>query len=372
MKTLLILLIFIALTFSENTKHVFWYKCIQNNYKITDSANGFGPNIQGDVIKHEGKALTASILYDSETSIWLGNSVQGPSGRSFVIWYMDLCGLKLSEGAKLKSAKFRGEYKDNFMGDPLCIAGPIYPRVGVVKMQGHFDDLGVTPSNHPDNATWADLLNPLSGCMGYDKSGCMVANNFEAQEIKNILAPYGNNGKGSKPLEGKFFEMDITTQVQFILDHEEQHGIASVVTPGDGSTGKISLYAYEDGFISGATSDPWTQDGNTTHLLLEIENGTLIPKDQNASEKVSIVSNKLSLAVQPNPFNASTQIVYNCGNGIKGTLTLYSIDGKISFSKKIQGTGSHTLNATNLSNGVYVCRLDTKEGQLTERLLSRK
>ncbi|MBL8027470.1 MAG: T9SS type A sorting domain-containing protein, partial [Fibrobacteres bacterium] len=107
-------------------------------------------------------------------------------------------------------------------------------------------------------------------------------------------------------------------------------------------------------------------------LLLEIENGTLIPKDQNASEKVGIVSNKLSLAVQPNPFNASTQIVYNCGNGSKGTIKLFSINGTLSFSKDIQGNGSYTLKAVNLSNGVYICRLSTKEGQLTERLLLRK
>ncbi|MBL8025277.1 MAG: hypothetical protein JNL74_02640, partial [Fibrobacteres bacterium] len=306
MKTLLILLTFITLTYSENTKHVFWYKCIQNNYRISDSANGFGPNIQGDVIKHEGKAFTVTTkLGIQEPLFTLGNGLDNAQARSSVFWYKDLCELKFSPGSTLKSAKFRGEYRDNWMGNAFCNTGPLRPRVGVVNIKGHLDALWATPSTHPDNAVWSDPLNPLSGSMGYDKSG----DNFKAQEIKNILAPYGTDPKGSKPLEGKFFEMDITKQVQFILNNDGQLGIAAVVNMGDGSTGKINLYAFEDCpkySIPAATSDPWTQDGNTTHLLLEIENGTLIPKDQNASEKVSIVSNKLSLAVQPNPFNAST------------------------------------------------------------------
>ncbi|MBL8027468.1 MAG: hypothetical protein JNL74_13695, partial [Fibrobacteres bacterium] len=205
MKTLLILLTFIALTFSANTKHVFWYKCIEKNYSLSDSAGGKGPNIQGEIVRHDGKALSATIrgsAGNQDPIITLGNGLDNAQARCFVIWYKDLCDLKLTEGAVLKSAKFRGEFRDDWSSSSFASAGPLKPRVGVVNVQRHFDMLNVNEYTHPDNAIWMDPLNPLSGSMGYSESG----QQFMAEEYQNFNAPASSNGT-TFPLDGLFFEM---------------------------------------------------------------------------------------------------------------------------------------------------------------------
>ena len=208
----------------QNTKHVFWYKCIQNNYNITDPA---GPNIQGNVLKYEGKVLTSTVRGSAgnvEPTITLGNGLDNAQARSFVFWYKDLCGKILLNGGKLLSAKFRGEYRDNWGGNAFCNAGPINARVGVVNVQGHLTALGVTPENHPDDAVWSDPLNPLSGSMGLTTSG----ESFAAEEVKSITCLPGNNGQGAKPLEGLFFEMDVTNQVRYILNNPKVAGSENI------------------------------------------------------------------------------------------------------------------------------------------------
>ncbi|MBL8025276.1 MAG: T9SS type A sorting domain-containing protein [Fibrobacteres bacterium] len=368
MYSLLFILTIAVMAFTENTKHVFWYKCIDNNYNLADQT---GPNIGGEIVKHQGKVLSATIrgsAGNQDPTITLGNGLDNAQARSFVIWYKDLCDFKLTEGATLKSAKFRGEYRDLWTGSAFQSAGPVKPRVGVVNMNGHFSALRVTPEDLPDDAVWADPLNPLSGSMGFEMSD----ESFMAEEHKSFNTPSGANGSGLRPLEGIFFEMDITVQTRYILDNHGQLGIAAVVTAGDGSTGKCNLYAYEKFVPNIFSTNPWTKDGNTAHLVLEIENGTLIPKEQNSSEKLHIRTNELKLSSYPNPFNAATQIIYNCGKANSGMLKIYSIDGKVALRQEVRGTGVFFYKATNLSNGVYLCLLSTEDGELSKRLFLRK
>ncbi|MBL8027094.1 MAG: T9SS type A sorting domain-containing protein [Fibrobacteres bacterium] len=350
-----------------NTKHVFWYKATSAAapYNMADAT---GPNLQGVTDVHGGKALTATIrgsAGNQDPLITLGNGLDNAQARSFVIWYDDLCKLSLTSGATLTSAKFRGEYRDNWMGNAFCNAGPLKPRVGVVKIQGHFDALGVTAASHPDNAVWADPLNPLSGSMGYEMSG----EAFQAEQTLNMTALAGANGSGSKPLEGLFFEMDVTTQVRHILNQTVKSplGIAAVITAGDGSTGKINLYGMEDGVIAGATSDPWTKDGNTCHLVLEVAGGTLAPI---AAEVAPVSASKTaSISVNPSPCNAVTTISYNTGLAKSGSVKIFNIEGKLVHSAKVSGQNSFVWNAKNLTKGLYVCRIEAGKNIVSRNII---
>lgn len=260
---------------SAQTKHVFWYKATMDTipYKLSDVN---GPNLQGVTDVHPGKALTATIrgsAGNQDPVITLGNGLDNAQARSAVIWYADLCRKKLSSGATLTSAKFRGEYRDQWGGTAFCNAGPLNAKVGVVNVQGHMDALVVTPATHPDNAYWADNNNPLAHNMGYDMPDVVRM----AQQTISKTALAGHDGTSPR-IERQFFEMDITAQVNYILANNGQLGIAATVAAGDGNTGKVNLYSFEDGAITLATANPWTTDGNTCHIVLEINNGTLIDK----------------------------------------------------------------------------------------------
>ncbi|MBL8025275.1 MAG: hypothetical protein JNL74_02630 [Fibrobacteres bacterium] len=370
MKTLYISLLLVLSANAADTKHVFWYKATSPTapYNMEDST---GPNLQGVTDVHGGKALTATIrgsAGDQDPLITLGNGLDNAQARSFVLWYKDLCDMQLTVGAVLKSAKFRGEYRDNIFGNPPCNAGPIRPRVGVVNIQGHFDAIGVTPLNHPDNAVWEDPINPLSSSMGYDTSG----QSFKSEEVKFLTIPSGYNGTTYKTYERMFFEIDFTQQVGYILSNSGHLGIAAVVTAGDGSTGKINLYALEDGVIVGTTSNPWTKDGNTTHLVLEIENGSLEYKPGAASEKQIKDWHDISLSASPNPFNRLTEISYNCGTFQTGIIKIINSCGQTLLRKDIHHSGIMKFEGNNNPNGIYFCSLEIGGKKLNRKLFLTK
>ncbi|MBL8026020.1 MAG: T9SS type A sorting domain-containing protein, partial [Fibrobacteres bacterium] len=170
-----------------------------------------------------------------------------------------------------------------------------------------------------------------------------------------------------------FFEMNITKQVEYILSQSGQLGIAAVINPGDGSTGKITLYAYENfSPIIPTRTKPWTTDGNTCHLLLEIENGTLEYKPGASVDRKKSPLVEIQLTANPNPFNPTTNIVYNCGHNKSGLIRLYSTSGQLILSKQVTGAGNINLNGTNLSSGLYFCKLETNsKSSIISLLLSK-
>jgi hypothetical protein len=363
--TTVVLLAMVAGVSAQNTKHVFWYN--GSDYNIADAT---GPNIQGTVVLHEGKSLTATtriLTGNQELGYNLGNGDVG-NGFSNVIWYADLCSLKLSEGATLTSAKFRGEYRDNYMGNAFCQPGAINARVGVVSVERHLTYLGVTPDEHPDNAQWADALNPVNTSMGF--SG--ATSSFVAQQTKNITAPQGNSGS-APVLEGQFFEMDITVQVDTILRRTEvsQLGIASICPIATGGAGKINLYATEDGNVAAATADRWSQDGNSAHLVLEITGGTLVGKIA-VESGVAVSSNETSISSKPNPCNPVTTISYNTGVAKHGIVKIFSAEGKLVHSVKVEGNNSFVWNGKNLTSGIYVCRLEAGKTVASRNIILMK
>jgi len=88
--------------------HVFWYKCIANNYSITDNR---GPDIQGPVVKHEGMIMSATLAQhsgNSEACLFLDRGWMTCRSVVAVAWLKDLNSLSGS----CVSAKVRAEYRD--------------------------------------------------------------------------------------------------------------------------------------------------------------------------------------------------------------------------------------------------------------------
>ncbi len=71
----------------------------------------------------------------------------------------------------------------------------------------------------------------------------------------------------------------------------------------------------------------------------------------------------------PNPFNTTTSISYNLGNLQKGLFTVYSLSGRILFSKEIMGKGDLNWNAGNQPNGIYICKMNISGYCLSQKML---
>ncbi len=250
--------------------HVFWYNCIKNGYNLTANP---GPEIPANVIKHEGMVVSAKKRQsegNQDPSFGLGN---GPSNAGFCsfVWFKDLNNLQ----GKAISAKVRGEYRDAFGGNPYCTPGPMLIRCGVVDYANNIKDVWGDIEDVSATATWMDAENPLGWSMNYSAD----TNRLAAEKYISVTVPQGVRSDGEDAvLDKKFFEIDVTDQVNWILSHtgtnkgkySGQYGIVFLTKMGDGTTGKVNLYSDEaNGNI--ITANPWTTDGNTLHLVGQMD-----------------------------------------------------------------------------------------------------
>lgn len=255
---------------NDSTVHLFWYHAQANGYNLAESNPG--PGIGTNIIFHEGIIMSASVAEytgNSTEGFFLGSGLDDLQGRCGVVWSRDLC--KMNGSAT--RAVLKGEFRDGWSGNAFCNAGPITIRCGVVDFQENISVWGAD-SFVSETATWQDFLNPLVSTMGYDMSNPTL----QAEEIILFEAPAGRLSEADPSvLDGQFIEIDITDQVNWILQHtgpnkgsySGQYAIVFLVAPGQGSTGKFNLYAAENLPGVGSGSDnPWTNDGNTIHLLV--------------------------------------------------------------------------------------------------------
>ncbi len=252
---------------SSEPNHVFWYNCIENRYNISQNP---GPNLSPDCIKHQGMVVSAKRRQsegNQEPSFGLGN---GPSNAGFCsfVWFKDLNNLQ----GKAVFAKVRGEYRDNYAGKPYCTPGPMHIRCGVVDYANNINDIWGDIESIPATATWMDHENPLYWSMNYSAD----TNKLAAEEIIDVTAPQGvTNDIDDAVLDKMFFEIDVTEQVNWILSHtfsnkgrlSGQYAIVFLTEMGDGTTGRVNLYSDESAARNITTANPWTNDGNTLHLV---------------------------------------------------------------------------------------------------------
>jgi hypothetical protein len=104
--------------------------------------------------------------------------------------------------------------------------------------------------------------------------------------------------------------------------------------------------------------------------LLRKEGTTDIKQGMNRPQFFKLYQN------YPNPFNPSTSIGYQLPASDFVTLKVYDILGKevktLVSERKDAGNHSVQFNASNLANGVYFYRLETKTYQDTRKLLLLK
>jgi len=350
---MIIILLLAGTLFAET--HVFWYNASKNNYPITEcfKVKGVnkGPCIPADAVLHEGMIVSGTMVLatSSESDYFaIGGIIRG---NSSFIWSEDLN--KLTGSAT--SAKIRGEYWDGWYGYALCKAGSWPVRTGVADFQGNINSWGGV-DQVPENAEWEDFLNPFSPAMGYDLNQRTLA----VEETLTLEMHQEGRGEFDNPsvLDSQFYEIDVTDQVNWILSNEGQHAIVFLVHLDDRDSGFVTLFSHEDSRDSDRTTgsfsdNPWTKDGNTMHLVVESSDLQSISNER----KYGIYSeNSLIGPISPNPFKPAASIPYHLGFGLKGTLQIFDLRGRLVFSRPIQGSGTVTWDASGLGSGVYLLK----------------
>jgi len=348
--------------------HVFWYKAQTNAYNLQqcdDKGGGktFGPCISAGAIVHQGITATGTVAQHSGSSeagsFNFGSGLDDAQGRCAYFWSSDLS----AATGTATAAKIRGEYKDGFSGNAMCNAGPIAIRCGVADFQGNIGIWG-SPELVSETATWQDFLNPIGSTMGYDLSNPTLG----AEEVINVTAPIARTDAAEPSvLDGEFFEVDVTDQVNFILANAGQHAIVLLVAPGQGSTGKIGSLAAEDGIRPNGADNPWSQDGNTLHCMVESDNLEVAVEQKPGS---ALKDAFLLARNSPNPFNRCTIISYRTGEeSLPGTIRIFDLRGRLIRSESVRGEGKLRFEGGNLSSGVYFYTLTAGGRTLARKMI---
>jgi hypothetical protein len=349
------LILFLPSLVSPET-HVFWYKAITNGYNLQAGHDGKGPCLPSNITVHEGMMATGHLAQMSGQNgniFAVGSGADSVQGRCGWFWSKDLCRMTGS----VTKATFRGEYRD---GAEFCDSGPVIIHRGVADYQPNLDNWGGVDSV-PTTANWKDDANLISSEMGFGGTD----HNLKASDTVQVRAPLGRfSGLEPSLLDSQFMELDCTPQVNWILSHSKESGeqslsgqyaIVFLVAQRKSGIGKMNIYSSEDcpGAASLLGSDhPWTQDGNTAHLVLE-GNLTSVEKPSTAlpSPGMALLQNF------PNPFNPATSVNYFIPDRQKGFLSLYASDGSLISTQPVQGAGALHWDAGKRASGVYLCKL---------------
>jgi hypothetical protein len=269
-----------------SSKYVFWQNASKYGNAIHDNP---GPGLPTDLTAlFEGTTATFCTRLccdgDGGAGFAIGNGLgTALSGRSAMFYSADLCD---KQGTAIR-AVLRAEHRDGWSGNAFNNEGAIIAKIGVIDMTVYRDVFygGAIACS----SSYLGGRNPVFNYFTYDikfyvKPGNppVIIPGLMAEEIVTIQAPPGKPAEAEPSvLDRKFFEIDITKQVQWILNQKGKDYVERAkagdyaivfLVPNDvtaGGTGKINFYASScNGNTSGSDS-PWTSDGNTMHLYLE-------------------------------------------------------------------------------------------------------
>lgn len=85
------------------------------------------------------------------------------------------------------------------------------------------------------------------------------------------------------------------------------------------------------------------------------------------------LTSDLGLNVYPNPNTGEFTFEISSSTEISGNISVMSIDGRVVYKDAVNGNGliSQTVNITDLANGIYYLRLETKEAIRTYKVLKQ-
>ncbi|OGJ86075.1 MAG: hypothetical protein A2268_02290 [Candidatus Raymondbacteria bacterium RifOxyA12_full_50_37] len=359
-KIVVLVLLFVSVAFSET--YLIWQDAIKKGYALSDSP---GPNLNIPQDKtYEG--VVRSEYYDiildgRNTGFYLWYSYNYRIKRDIIASF-DLNRLR----GTIVSAKIRAEFFD-YMSEldnqSTNLAGNIDVQIAIgdAFLVNHYTDNDYTYCSD-DALIFSSAI------------GLWWMTNIDTITIQSLQGQ--SDSSSPSPLWRQFVEIDVTPQVQWILNNNDsaQNHLYTIIMTAIGGTGRLFVFG-KNGCDSSyhalaLPGDKWTNDCNTLHFLIE---GSLTPEPPALAERGTPNRiESLTLASYPNPFNPTTTISYVIPGNNTGMLSIYSIDGKRIIQKSIMGQGEYLWNARGMVSGIYLCRLGCDGKVLTKKVLLAK
>ena len=334
--------------------HVFWYKCIQNNYSVSDSP---GPNIPANSILHEGMILSSSMRADGYPSPSF--ALHGYGDPIFgCFWSKDL--QKMQGNALSASLRFENISFNKFQSH-LPVAGNLEIRVGIADFSSiiaiysgtdqYFDG---QDTNISATSMWLSPTFPLNYTMGYNESSAeLMAETTIILATPNYPADTGNVSF----IAGTFTEIDVTKQVNWILSHSGslrgnlsgQYAIVFLPSSENNSIGHITSYSNESCSTSALNEASWTNDGNTCHLYVEGELTEITSVESSGTNQSATPG---IFSVSPNPFKNQALISFNKSAQQK-RIKIFDLKGRCIRDFGTSSEESIVWKASGLGAGFY-------------------
>lgn len=357
-KMLVLLLCMVFMAFGA--EYVIWQDALKKNYSISDSP---GPNINIS----RSNIFEGTLFSVTEDD---ANHFKFFHLRAFMNPYACVVSKDLNFlRGTLTSAKLRGEYLNRVNAN---MVGNIVVERGVLDFN-RYDAGPITRYNqfcvYPDTA--------------WDRISDVRNSAFLTNICKDTIVVRGVQGRidatSPSPLVGKFWEVDLTPQVQWILDNNDSlktklwtiYFNRPVFSDWPRDSGRVELYSFTncDSMPSAyAYPGTWTKDGNSLHLVIEGElwYGTSKKEDKKA------ITEKMFLNSCPNPINNQLTISCNVPAGEFDRATavrIRDVSGKTVWSGTIRGGEFRSVNFEKRPAGVYL--VEAKEGgrTFTKRVL---
>jgi hypothetical protein len=175
-------------------------------------------------------------------------------------------------------------------------------------------------------------------------------------------------------LDSQFVSIDVTNQVNWILSHDGQFAIVFLVEPNvQGGTGKIAAYAWESapGFdkIGMPSDNPWSRDGNSTHLVVESNDLHIVGVE---GQKARGYLADIFVQSTPNPFDSRTTITYGMEGKNSALIRIYGVNGRRVFERRVSGSGRMEWRAEGMPAGVYLLKAETGGRSIARRIVKLK
>jgi hypothetical protein len=131
-----------------------------------------------------------------------------------------------------------------------------------------------------------------------------------------------------------------------------------------------------NGFASNLGSDFWGYIGNCDAIAVRNQYRTTStispPLPVNPTQKMSAnnVEKEVKTIISPNPSNDFISIDAN--NQFITNIELFTIDGKLLFSQKVNNQNSYSLSIANYAKGTYIVSIQTVTGEVVNKKLIKE
>lgn len=127
-----------------------------------------------------------------------------------------------------------------------------------------------------------------------------------------------------------------------------------------------------NGFAANTGSDFRGYIGNCNEIIIRNQYKTtvpnILPPPINPVQKMTVNrENQMETVISPNP--ATSYVLIDANNQLITNIELFTIDGKLLYSQKVDSQESFSLNIVNYAKGIYLLSIQSNKGESTLKRL---